>query len=119
MREGGRGGAIVNISSTAGVVSYPGHAVYTMSKWGVRGLTRTAAIELAKDHIRVNCVCPGGVDTLMASQATADAPPDATGLRRRADPDEIAQVVAFLASDAASNVTGTDVIADGGLLLAP
>jgi 3alpha(or 20beta)-hydroxysteroid dehydrogenase len=119
MRASGRGGSIVNIASTAGIVSYPGHAAYSMSKWGLRGLTRTAAIELAPDRIRVNCVAPGGVDTLMASQASADLAPDETGLRRRADPDEIAQVVVFLASDAASNVTGTDLIADGGGLLAP
>lgn len=119
MRGAGRGGAIVNISSTAGVVSYPGHAAYTMSKWGLRGLTRTAAIELAEDRIRVNCVCPGGVDTDMAAKADPLAPTDTTGLRRRADPEEIARVVAFLSSDAASFVSGTDVIADGGLLLAP
>jgi 3alpha(or 20beta)-hydroxysteroid dehydrogenase len=115
MRRSGRGGSIVNIASTAGIVSYPGLAAYSMSKWGIRGLTRTAAIEFAKDRIRVNCVCPGSIDTAMSTNR--DAPPDPSGLRRLAAVDEIAQVVAFLASDAASNVTGTDLIADGGGLL--
>jgi 3alpha(or 20beta)-hydroxysteroid dehydrogenase len=112
MRARGRG-AIVNVASTAGIVSYPGHGAYSMSKWGVRGLTRTAAIELAPAGIRVNCVAPGGVDTVMAPPPDLNAP----GSRRRADPDEIAQVVAFLVSDAASFVSGTDLIADGGQLL--
>lgn len=120
IRSGGRGGAVVNISSTAGVSSYAGHAAYSMSKWGLRGLTRAAAIELAPDRIRVNCVCPGGVDTAMSRTSGDDHVPedDPSGLRRRADAVEIARVVAFLSSDAASNVNGTDVIADGGLLLA-
>lgn len=115
MRRSGRGGSIVNIASTAGIVSYAGMAAYSMSKWGIRGLTRTAAIEFAKDRIRVNCVCPGAMDTSMST--SRDDPPDPSGLRRVAAVDEIAQVVAFLASDAASNVTGTDLIADGGGLL--
>jgi 3alpha(or 20beta)-hydroxysteroid dehydrogenase len=115
MRRSERGGAIVNIASTAAIVSYSGLAAYSMSKWAIRGLTRTAAIEFAKDRIRVNCVCPGAIDTAMST--SRDDPPDPSGLRRVAAVDEIAQVVAFLASDAASNVTGTDLIADGGRLL--
>jgi 3alpha(or 20beta)-hydroxysteroid dehydrogenase len=117
MRARGRG-AIVNVASTAGIVSYPGHGAYSMSKWGLRGLTRTAAIELAPAGIRVNCLAPGGVDTAMAPPPDPNAPADVSGTRRRADPDEIAQVVAFLVSDAASFVSGTDLVADGGQLLA-
>jgi len=110
-----RGGSIVNVSSLAGQTSYPGHGAYSMSKWALRGLTRTAAIELAPSNIRVNAVLPGNIRTSMSpTTGAADAP---TGLKRQADPQETANVVVFLASDDASFVNGTDVIADGGSLL--
>lgn len=116
MRSRG-GGSIVNIASTAAITSYPGHGAYSMSKWGLRGLTRTAAIELAPDRIRVNCVAPGAVESAMTPALEPNAPKDASGLRRRASPNEIARVTAFLCSDESSFVTGTDLIADGGHLL--
>lgn len=110
-----RGGAIVNVSSLAGTTSYPAHGSYSMSKWALRGLTRTAAIELAPSNIRVNAVLPGNIRTDMSpTTGSADAP---TGLKRQADPQETANAVVFLASDDASFVNGTDVIADGGSLL--
>lgn len=109
------GGSIVNVSSLAGTTSYPAHGAYSMSKWALRGLTRTAAIELAPSNIRVNAVLPGNIRTDMSPTTEAgDAP---TGLKRQADPQETAKVVVFLASDDASFVNGTDVIADGGSLL--
>lgn len=109
------GGSIVNVSSLAGTTSYPAHGAYSMSKWALRGLTRTAAIELAQANIRVNAVLPGNIRTGMSPTTASGETP--TGLKRQADPQETANVVVFLASDDASFVNGTDVIADGGSLL--
>ena len=109
------GGSIVNVSSLAGTTSYAGHGSYSMSKWALRGLTRTAAIELEASKIRVNAVLPGNIRNGMSpTTASSDTP---TGLKRQADPQETANVVVFLASDDASFVNGTDVVADGGSLL--
>jgi len=109
------GGSIVNVSSLAGATSYPAHGSYSMSKWALRGLTRTAAIELAPSSIRVNAVLPGNIRTDMSPTTAAREVP--TGLKRQADPQETTNVVAFLASDDSSFVNGTDVVADGGSLL--
>jgi 3alpha(or 20beta)-hydroxysteroid dehydrogenase len=109
MRAAG-GGAIVNVSSTAGLSGFPGHAAYGAAKWGLRGLTRTAATELGPLGIRVNCVVPGAV-------ATAMRPDDAPSASRVASADEIASIVLFLASSGAATITGSDVIADGGMLV--
>ena len=109
MRAAGSG-AIVNVSSTAGCGGFPGHAAYGAAKWGLRGLTRTASVELGPFGIRVNCVIPGAV-------ATAMRPDDAPTTSRVASPEEIAAIVAFLASSDAATVTGSDVIADGGFLV--
>ena len=109
------GGSIVNVSSLAGTTSYPAHGAYSMSKWALRGLTRTAAIELAPSNIRVNAVLPGNIRTDMSpTTGGSDVP---VGLKRQADPQETANVVVFLASGDASFVNGTDVIADAGSLL--
>ncbi len=106
------GGSIVNLSSMAGLVAIPGTPAYVASKFGVRGLTKAAALELAKYGIRVNSVHPGFVLTPM----TASVPPplDLIPLRRGASPTEIARLVVFLASDASSFSTGAEFIADGG-----
>ena len=109
MRAAG-GGAIVNVSSTAGCSGFPEHVAYGAAKWGLRGLTRTASVELGPFGIRVNCVVPGAVDTAMR-------PPGAPSTSRVASPEEIAAVVAFLASPDAATITGSDVIADGGFLV--
>ncbi|MBF4478867.1 3alpha(or 20beta)-hydroxysteroid dehydrogenase [Rhodococcus rhodochrous J3] len=109
------GGSIVNVSSLAGTTSYAGHGSYSMSKWALRGLTRTAAIELEPSKIRVNAVLPGNLRTDMSP--TTGSPEAPTGLKRQADPQETANVVVFLASDDASFVNGTDIVADGGSLL--
>ena len=120
MRKAG-GGAIVNISSTNGMSGTFGLGAYVASKWGVRGLTKTAALELARDNIRVNSIHPGPVRTPMTepdAAAVAAAVRD-LAIPRIAEPEEITRLVLFVASDEASFSTGSEFIADGGLLLGP
>jgi len=112
------GGSIVNIGSIAALGSTPGLAGYGVSKWALRGLSRYAAAELAEDKIRVNLVLPGALDVSMITDAAA-APgrssfAESVPLKRVATSDEIARVVLFLASDAASYVTGAELAVDGG-----
>jgi len=113
MAESG-GGAIVNISSNSG---YSGHydPAYTASKWGLRGLTKSAAMELAPKNIRVNAVCPGLVVTgLNGSSPHLKPMIGITPLKRAGKPEEIADLVFFLSSDASSFITGEDFVIDGG-----
>jgi cyclopentanol dehydrogenase len=117
MRKAGRG-SIVNISSIAGIVGGGGLPAYHASKGGVRILTKTAAIQYAKENIRINSVHPGGVDTEILSpfgekwkQAAAKSHP----VGRMATADEIAYGVLYLASKESSFVTGTELIIDGGI----
>ena len=122
MRKAG-GGAIVNISSGAGMSGAFGLGAYVASKWGVRGLTKTAALELARDHIRVNSIHPGATRTTMASQPDVEAVMAASvknlAIPRIAEPEELTRLVLFVASDEASFSTGSEFIADGGALLGP
>lgn len=111
------GGVIINVSSTSGLVGHP-DAAYSASKWGLRGLTKTAALEFADRGIRVNSVHPGSVPTGLHS----NAPPGHAEVWRKLIPmaragstEEIAQAVLFLASDRASYMTGTELVVDGGL----
>ncbi len=130
MIEQGRG-AIVNISSMAGKTSWPNSAEYSATKSGVVGVTRSAAMELGPHGITVNAVCPGNTLTAMVQRvateigATLDMTGDQwlamraedTALKRLAEPEEIAGVIAFLASDDARYITGQSIEVDGGLIL--
>ncbi|WP_030155875.1 SDR family NAD(P)-dependent oxidoreductase [Streptomyces sp. NRRL S-244] len=108
------GGSIVNISSTAGLVGIPGHAAYGSTKFGLRGLTRSAALDLAGDRIRVNSVHPGAIDTPMVSEV-AGQDWSHVPLGRMGRPEEVGELVLFLCSDASSYVTGTEFAVDGGM----
>jgi 3alpha(or 20beta)-hydroxysteroid dehydrogenase len=125
------GGSIVNISSIEGLAGAAGLSAYSASKFAVRGMTKAAARELGQFGIRVNSVHPGGVLTRMtleqASTAQAGAPGHADGaaflrslpIPRMAEPVEISRLVAFLASDESSYSTGSEFVADGGILSGP
>jgi len=114
-----RPGAIVNVSSTAGIIGIVNRPVYVASKHAVVGLTRQMAIDFAADNIRVNVVCPGMIFTPMTA-SYFEKPEDAERiahsmpLGRAGKPEEIAAVILFLASDDASFVTGAVLAADGG-----
>ncbi|MER6306022.1 SDR family NAD(P)-dependent oxidoreductase [Streptomyces sp. NPDC001739] len=112
MRAGG-GGSIVNISSQAGLQGMWGHGGYGAAKWGLRGLTRTAALELGADGIRVNSVHPGAIATAMTAHLGTKDHPGAP-LGRVGEPAEVARLVAFLASDDASYLSGAELAVDGG-----
>ena len=119
MIERGRG-SIVNLSSVSGIVGTPRRAAYAASKGAVDALTRSLAMELGSAGIRVNAVAPGVVDTALwarnkAIPGVVEQIEAQTPLRRWATPDDIAQVVVFLASDAARFVTGETISADGGM----
>jgi 3alpha(or 20beta)-hydroxysteroid dehydrogenase len=109
--------AIVNICSTGAIRPFPGHAAYGSSKWALRGLTQTAAAELAPFGIRVNAVFPGPVATSMLDDATQLRLAASSAFGRIGQPGEIADAVAFLVSDAASFITGSELVVDGGQCL--
>lgn len=115
-----RSGAIVNTASGAGLVGIRGSSAYVASKHGVIGLTKTAALECAKAGIRVNAVCPGVIQTPMVERITQAAPRSAEALAaahpmgRTGRPEEIAEAVVWLCSEAASFVTGHALSVDGG-----
>jgi 3alpha(or 20beta)-hydroxysteroid dehydrogenase len=109
------GGAIVNISSTAGLQGQPFLGAYVASKWAVRGLTKSAAIDLGPKGIRVNSVHPGGIDTPMIGGLDTEAPfYKRLPIPRIGAPSEAAAAVLFLASDEASYITGAELAVDGG-----
>jgi 3alpha(or 20beta)-hydroxysteroid dehydrogenase len=117
MRENG-GGAIVNISSIDGMRGTNGLISYAASKWAVRGMTKVAATEFGRFGIRVNSVHPGGVNTIMGNPLgdpeLEKAPYQFQAIARIGEPNEIAEAVLFLASDAASYITGAELVVDGG-----
>ncbi|MEM9529350.1 MAG: SDR family NAD(P)-dependent oxidoreductase [Pseudomonadota bacterium] len=115
-----KGASVVNNSSTAGLKGIASMADYCAAKWGVIGLTRTAAVELASANIRVNVVAPGVIETEKFSEFEQRSPElfeqlrDETPLGRFGDMAEIGQLVTFLLSDASSYLTGATIPVDGG-----
>jgi NAD(P)-dependent dehydrogenase (short-subunit alcohol dehydrogenase family) len=114
------GGSIVNTASVAGLVAFDGASAYNASKHGVIGLTKTAALEYATKNIRVNCVCPGVINTPMVARIVDSSMMNENDLTqgepigRMGDPREIGEGVVWLLSDAASFVTGHSMVIDGG-----
>ena len=115
-----RVGAIVFISSIVGIGGNPGQSVYSATKAGLLGLTRSLAKELGSRNVRVNAVAPGLIETAMTAELPEAARKgflDGIALGRPGTPDDVAGVVTFLASDAARYVTGQTIVVDGGYLM--
>jgi NAD(P)-dependent dehydrogenase (short-subunit alcohol dehydrogenase family) len=123
-------GAVVNTASVAGLMASPGMPAYVASKHAVIGITKVSAAEVAKYGVRVNAVCPGPIDTRMIHSLEEQVNPSNPGavgeryqssipLGRYGTAEEIANVVQFLCSDLASNVTGSQYVVDGGRTAAP
>ena len=116
-------GTVVNIASDAGRVGSSGEAVYSAAKGGIIAFTKSIAREMARHQINVNCVCPGPTDTALFATLGGDDPNLRTALikaipfRRLAEPDDIANAVAFLASDEAAYITGQTISVSGGLTM--
>ena len=119
-----RKGAIVNIASIAGLVGFPGLPAYVSSKHAVVGLTKTTALEYAKEGIRVNAVCPGVIKTPMIDRTTGKDKAvekkyeDMEPVGRMGQPEEVAEAIIWLCSDASSFVTGHAMAVDGGWIAA-
>lgn len=115
-----RGGSVINISSSGGLIAVPGGAAYSATKGALNALTRSLAVDYAKQGIRFNAVCPGLVDTPMAAsllndKRRADRVLAAYPLGRAGTPEEIAALAVYLASDESSWTTGGLFSIDGGL----
>jgi 3alpha(or 20beta)-hydroxysteroid dehydrogenase len=119
MRRSG-GGSIINLSSVTGLRAFPNTVAYGGSKWALRGMTKVAASELAPSKIRVNSIHPGLTNTRMLDLNTPEvnrAIQEATPLKRMCEPEEVAELILFLASDASSYITGAEIAIDGGLTI--
>ena len=124
MLKQGRGGAIVNMSSIAGLIGTRGTAIYSASKHGVLGLTKAAAIEVAGNGIRVNAVCPAAIETAMGDRlfGAPDVKKMALAfypMNRFGEASEVAEAVVWMCSSAASFMTGQSLVLDGGFLAGP
>ncbi|WP_211113547.1 SDR family NAD(P)-dependent oxidoreductase, partial [Azospirillum endophyticum] len=120
MKGNGHGGSIVNISSSAGMRGTPGAFAYSATKWAVRGMSRAAAISLARRKIRVNSVYPGLIDTDMVkfrSPEETEKRLSRVPMRRMGTSDEVAAIVIFLLSDDSAYMTGAEITVDGGATL--
>lgn len=121
------GGVVVNIASTMALGGTAHYAPYVASKWAVRGLTQTAALELGRDHIRVNTIHPGVIATRFIQEPAAGAvsaiadfySPEPFAVPRLGEPVDVSRLLLFLASPEASFITGSEYVIDGGLLLGP
>lgn len=117
------GASIINVSSIGGLMGVPTYGAYVASKFAVIGLSKTAAIELGPQNIRVNCVCPGTIDTPMnqggGAEAELEVVKTAAPLGRIGKPEEVAALIHFLASDDGGYVTGEAIAIDGGWLAGP
>ncbi len=115
-------GAIVNTASVAGLKSHPYSAAYCASKGGVVQLTRALAVEYGRKDVRINCVCPGGVETPLIGKFTLpegvsqEALAKIMPLGRMGKPHEVAATIAFLASDEATYINGAAIVVDGGMI---
>ncbi len=123
LKQGG-GGAIVNMASVAGLIGSSGFATYCASKHGVMGLTKSAALETARNGIRINVVCPAVIQTPMGDRVFGgpEIKPYAVGLHpigRFGTPMEVAEAVVWMCSDRASFMTGQSLVLDGGFLAGP
>jgi NAD(P)-dependent dehydrogenase (short-subunit alcohol dehydrogenase family) len=112
------GGVIISTASVAGLVGFPGSGAYAAAKAGVINLTRMAALEYAEKNIRVNCICPGIIDTPMVDRVVGGRPKErvvkAEPIGRLGKPEDIANAALFLASDESSFATGAPFVIDGG-----
>ncbi|OBK72438.1 SDR family NAD(P)-dependent oxidoreductase [Mycobacterium sp. 1274761.0] len=111
------GAAIVNTCSTGAIRPFPNHAAYGSSKWALRGLTQAAAVELAPSGIRVNAVFPGPIATPMLDPQTQTRLAERAPFGRIGKPGEVADAIAFLVSEQASFITGSELVIDGGQIL--
>lgn len=122
MRKQGKGGSIINLSSVAGIVGVAGTAAYAASKGGVRMMSKSVALETARENIRVNTVHPGMIWTDMQKVAIADNKEvfdqivAAVPMGRMGEPEDIGAMVAFLASDDAKYITGAEFVVDGAMI---
>jgi len=124
LRQGPGGGSIVNISSVHSYAALPGAGPYDAAKWGVVGMSKSIAVELAPQHIRVNAISPGLVNTQIWQEALDAAPSHEAALahwkanipiERVIEPDEIGELAAFLLSDRSQAITGSNLVIDGGM----
>lgn len=123
LRSRDSGGSIIHMASVAGLVGAPLQAVYGMTKAAVLSMTKTQAMELAANQIRVNAIAPGYIDTRFASAVTkneelTEVLMQRTPMRRYGQPDEVAGAALYLASDSASYLTGQAIVIDGGMTIA-
>lgn len=120
LKNGNEGGAIVNLSSIAGLVGFPGLPAYVASKHAVAGLTKTTALEYAKENIRVNAICPGPIKTPMLERLMSSTPGFEEQIvagvpeHRLGEPKEVANTILYLCSEDSRYITGQCLAVDGG-----
>ena len=114
MRKQGKGGSVVNLASMFGLVAVPSNIAYSGAKGGVVNMTRAAGTAYASEGIRVNCVCPGVIDTPLVPDDQKEIYANIHPMKRIGKPDEVAALITFLLSDDAKFITGTSISIDGG-----